>query len=161
MRVSLHRTPVDWLMHGLLSNFHPSVASRLQSIVCFISKDSPARASLFGNALIDTALMLESSPEMGRDVPELDNASVREIIHGSCRITYEFHQSSDTACVLRFGMLHEGYPRSFRSDVIVRKQFPLRSLRLLGNSGWELLRCRLTALKQSLYVLPPRGKISL
>jgi len=91
--------------------FTPQSQADLQSIVCFISKDSPARASSFGNALIDTALMLESSPEMGRVVPELDDSSVREIIHGSYRIIYEFYQSSDTIYVLRFWHGARGVPK--------------------------------------------------
>ncbi len=55
--------------------------------------------------------MLESSPEMGRIVPELDDAAVREMIHGSYRIIYEFYQSSDTVYVLRFWHAARGVPK--------------------------------------------------
>lgn len=91
--------------------FTPQSQDDLRSIVCFISKDSPDRASSFGNALIDTALMLESAPEMGRIVPELDDPSVREIVHGSYRIVYEFYGSSETIYVLRFWHAARGVPK--------------------------------------------------
>ena len=91
--------------------FTPQSQDDLRSIVCFISRDSPDRASSFGNALIDTALMLESAPEMGRIVPELDDSSVREIVHGSYRIVYEFYERSDTIYVLRFWHAARGVPK--------------------------------------------------
>ena len=91
--------------------FTPQSQDDLRSIACFISRDSPDRASSFGNALIDTALMLESSPEMGRIVPELDDSSVREIVHGSYRIVYEFYERSDTIYVLRFWHAARGVPK--------------------------------------------------
>jgi len=48
---------------------------------------------------------------MGRIVPELDDPAVREIIHGSYRIIYEFYQNSDTIYVLRFWHAARGVPK--------------------------------------------------
>jgi plasmid stabilization system protein ParE len=89
----------------------PQSQDDLREIVRFISQDSAERARAFGNALIDKALTLESFPAMGRIVPELGDPSVREIIHGSYRIIYEFYQSSGIVYVLRFWHAARGEPK--------------------------------------------------
>jgi plasmid stabilization system protein ParE len=58
----------------------------LQQIVSFIARDNPERARTFGNLLIDKAVSLAPFPHIGRVVPELNEATVREIIFGSYRI---------------------------------------------------------------------------
>jgi plasmid stabilization system protein ParE len=82
----------------------------LESIVRRIAEDSPDRAREFGNVLIDKALSLSSFPEKGRIVPELNEPSVREIIHGSYRIIYEFFQDPAAVYVLRFWHAARGVP---------------------------------------------------
>jgi len=67
-----------------------------------ILTEHPDRARKFGNILIDKALSLSSFPERGRVVPELNDPSVREIIHGHYRIIYEVLRSPDAVYVLRF-----------------------------------------------------------
>ena len=88
----------------------PQSQDDLRSIVTYISRDSSDRAIAFGNALIDKAFSLESFPEMGRIVPELDDSFVREIVHGAYRIIYEIYQNSNTIYILRFWNGARGEP---------------------------------------------------
>ena len=70
----------------------------------------------FGNLLIDKALSLGPFPEIGRVVPEIDDQSVREIIHGSYRIIYEIIPSPTTTTIyiLRFWHAARGTPEITR-----------------------------------------------
>ena len=88
----------------------------LAIIVRHIARDSSDRARAFGNLLIDKALSISAFPERGRVVPELNDPSVREIIHGSYRIIYEIFQDPSAVYVLRFwhaarGVAEPGSPR--------------------------------------------------
>jgi toxin ParE1/3/4 len=47
---------------------------------------------------------------MGRVVPELDDPSVREIVHGSYRIIYEVNSAPDVLYILRFWHGARGEP---------------------------------------------------
>jgi toxin ParE1/3/4 len=89
----------------------------LESIVRRIAIDSPARARSFGNLLIDRAVSISSFPERGRVVPELNDSSVREIIHGSYRIIYEIFQDPSVVYVLRFWHAARGTPQLDRRDI--------------------------------------------
>jgi plasmid stabilization system protein ParE len=92
----------------------PQSQKDLQSIVRFIRRDSPQRAMSFGNLLIDKALSLGPFPEIGRVVPEIDDQSVREIIHGSYRIIYEVIPDPTTIYILRFWHAARGTPEIIR-----------------------------------------------
>ena len=92
----------------------PQSQKDLQSIVRFIRRDSPQRAISFGNLLIDKALSLGPFPEIGRVVPEIDDQSVREIIHGSYRIIYEVIPNPTTIYILRFWHAARGTPEIIR-----------------------------------------------
>ena len=87
--------------------------------------DNAERARSFGNLLIDRALSIGSFPERGRIVPEVDDPSVREIIHGMYRIIYEIRREPMAVFVLRFW---HSPPRHTRSSAIVTVTF--HSLRL-------------------------------
>ena len=89
----------------------------LQIIVRRIARDSPDRARRFGNVLIDKALSISAFPERGRVVPELNEPSVREIIHGSYRIIYEIFQEPSVVYVLRFWHASRGTPEHGRPEV--------------------------------------------
>jgi toxin ParE1/3/4 len=69
--------------------FTPQSLDDLKAIVSFIAKDNSVRARTFGNELIDWALSVSIFPELGRIVPEINEPSVRETIHGPYRIIYE------------------------------------------------------------------------
>ena len=61
----------------------------------FISKDSPARAAIFVDQLIEHAEdSLLDNPHMGRTVPELANLDIRELIFKKYRIVYRLTESN-------------------------------------------------------------------
>src|SRR5580765_2382729 len=86
----------------------PQALDDLQQIVSFIARDNSERAYSFGNELIDKALSLENLPLRGRVLPELNDADVRELIHGSYRIIYEV--LPEKIYVLRFWHGARGEP---------------------------------------------------
>ena len=62
---------------------------RLIEIEEFISKDSPERAAIFVDQLIEHAEeSLPGNPRMGRTVPEIANPDIRELIFRKYRIVY-------------------------------------------------------------------------
>ena len=61
----------------------------------FISKDSPERAAIFVDQLIEHAEdSLPDNPHMGRTVPELANPEIRELIFKKYRIVYRLTESN-------------------------------------------------------------------
>ncbi len=88
----------------------PQSLGDLEEIVTFIAQDNSNRARSFGNELIDRALSVAVFPERGRVVPEIDEISVREIIHGAYRIIYEIFPEEQTIYILRFWHGARGEP---------------------------------------------------
>jgi len=88
----------------------PQSLDDLRDIVRFIAQDNQEKAKTFGYALIDKALSVGTFPELGRVVPELEDSSVREIIHGSYRIIYEVFHEPTAVYVLRFWHGARGVP---------------------------------------------------
>lgn len=93
----------------------PQSQDDLAGIVRFIAEDNPDQARVFGNQLIDQALSLGSLPERGRIVPELNEASVRELIHGAYRIIYEVFVDPKVVYVLCFWHAARGTPEISRA----------------------------------------------
>lgn len=60
----------------------------LDSIVAFLSKDSPRYASLFVLDIFAAVDRVIDFPRSGRVVPELDDPQVREVILGTYRLVY-------------------------------------------------------------------------
>lgn len=61
----------------------------------FISKDSPERAAIFVDQLIEHAEdSLSGNPRMGRTVPEMANPGIRELIFKKYRIVYRLTENS-------------------------------------------------------------------
>lgn len=71
----------------------PQAAGDLESITEFIAADSPHYASLFAIDVIGSALRLNTFPEMGRMVPEMQESSIRELILGNYRLIYRAKES--------------------------------------------------------------------
>jgi toxin ParE1/3/4 len=88
----------------------PQSQDDLRAIVSFIARDNPDRARSFGNELIDRALTLAEMPERGRLVPEIAEASVREIVCRPYRIIYEIFPSQNVVYILRFWHGARGEP---------------------------------------------------
>jgi len=86
----------------------------LRNIVRHIAKDNPEQAVAFGNLLVDKALSLQSLPERGRVVPEVNDQSVREILHGPYRIIYEVFREPSAVSILRFWHAARGGPVIYR-----------------------------------------------
>ncbi len=64
-------------------------AENLVEIEEFIARDSPERAVLFVDALLDHAeTILTDNPKSGRVVPEIGNPGIRELIFRGYRIVY-------------------------------------------------------------------------
>lgn len=95
---------------GLPIVFTPQSQEDLREIVKFIALDSPTRAENFGHKLISVASSVSTFPQMGRVVPELNDSSVREIVHGSYRIIYEVFLNPPVIYVLRFWHASRGHP---------------------------------------------------
>jgi toxin ParE1/3/4 len=82
----------------------------LRNIVRHIAKDNPEQAVSFGNLLVDKALSLQALAERGRVVPEINDQSVREILHGPYRIIYEVFREPSAVFILRFWHAARGTP---------------------------------------------------
>jgi len=67
----------------------PRVATDLESIVEYISKDSPAYARGLARKVLDATRRLSRFPLHGRKVPEFNDEEIREILVSSYRVIYE------------------------------------------------------------------------
>lgn len=61
----------------------------LEAIHTFIARNSSRYAATVVGRLVGAVDRLRMFPESGRMVPELEDPTVREVIHGSYRIVYE------------------------------------------------------------------------
>jgi|SRR5690554_3702308 len=60
----------------------------LSDIYAYIARDVPVYAEQFIDRIIETTLLLQEQPSMGREVPEADRQDVRELIFQNYRIIY-------------------------------------------------------------------------
>jgi toxin ParE1/3/4 len=88
----------------------PRAIQDLREIVRYISFDNPAAAEKFGLELINKTRTLATFPEIGRKVPEFDDANIREIIFKSYRIVYRVQQEKRAVEVSRFWHGARGTP---------------------------------------------------
>jgi plasmid stabilization system protein ParE len=88
----------------------PSARGDLRDIVRYISLDSPERAVGFGQFLISNTKRLADFPELGRVVPEFDDASIREIVVRSYRVIYRVSHAEQRVDVARFWHAARGIP---------------------------------------------------
>ena len=58
----------------------------------YIAEDSPTRAKLFIQRLIEHVDNLESFPELGRKIPETNMPDIRELVYQGYRIIYRLSQ---------------------------------------------------------------------
>jgi toxin ParE1/3/4 len=64
----------------------------LQGIEEYIARDSPVHAVRVVDRIIETVEQLVAFPLSGRMVPEFEREDLRELIAGSYRIVYHYHQ---------------------------------------------------------------------
>lgn len=72
----------------------PDALDDLKSIFDYIAKDSPERAAIFIERLIEASDHLEEFPHSGRKIPEIDKPNARELIYGAYRIMYQIHEEN-------------------------------------------------------------------
>jgi toxin ParE1/3/4 len=72
----------------------------LASIVAYYEQVSPAFAVVFEENLLASMRQLETFPRMGRVVPEIRQASMREILYRSYRIVYFVDDADEEVEVL-------------------------------------------------------------
>lgn len=66
----------------------PQAADDLEAIFDFIARDSPGYARIFTSRIVNSIGRLADFPLSGREVPEIGNERLREIIVGNYRIVY-------------------------------------------------------------------------
>jgi len=66
----------------------------VRSIRQFIERDSPRYARLVAERLYESVTRIESFPESGRIVPELNRPDVRELLVGEYRIVYRLRRDA-------------------------------------------------------------------
>jgi toxin ParE1/3/4 len=66
----------------------PLAVDRASEIAGYIAEDNPTAAENWVKAVFTKVARLESFPESGRIVPEIDNPNFREIVYGNYRIIY-------------------------------------------------------------------------
>lgn len=87
-----------------------SARSDLHDIVRYISLDAPATAISFGTFLVSKSKTLARFPELGREVPEFADPSIREIIVRSYRVIYRVTHSKHLI-EIRFWHAARGAPQ--------------------------------------------------
>ncbi len=81
----------------------PLAIDRASEIADYISMDKPYAAEKWVNTVFSKVEQLESSPEIGRIVPEVDNSQYREIIYGNYRIIYRIEKEQISILTIRHG----------------------------------------------------------
>ncbi len=81
----------------------PLALDRVTEIARYIAKDKPIAAENWVNTVFSKVESLESSPELGRLVPEINNDQFREIIYGNYRIVYRLEKKQISILTVRHG----------------------------------------------------------
>ncbi|KAB7623373.1 type II toxin-antitoxin system RelE/ParE family toxin [Alkalilimnicola sp. S0819] len=71
----------------------PLALERVEEYAEYIALDSPAAAVQWVDEIFAKVDALAGFPEIGRSVPELSRADVRELFHGQYRIIYRVDRS--------------------------------------------------------------------
>ena len=95
-------------MQVLMSN---EAHEDIDSIYEYISRDSIKYANETSEKIYSRIYELESSPYLGRYVPELSDKHLRELIYKSYRIVYDVSEDSNTVYI--HFVVHE--KRNFKS----------------------------------------------
>jgi len=60
----------------------------VEAITVYIARDSSHYAQLFAQKIFDAVKRLQTFPESGRNLPEIERNEIREIILGNYRVIY-------------------------------------------------------------------------
>jgi toxin ParE1/3/4 len=81
----------------------PLAVDRVSEIAGYIAQDKPSAAENWIKTIFSKVSQLESSPEMGKLVPEIANTQVRELIYGNYRIIYRIEMEQISILTIRHG----------------------------------------------------------
>jgi len=77
--------------------------SRIKEIARYIAQDKPKAADKWVDRIFGKVEILSQFPEMGRQVPEINNTNVRELIYGNYRIIYRYDKNKIFILTVRHG----------------------------------------------------------
>lgn len=81
----------------------PLAIDQVSEIAGYIARDKPAAAKKWIDNIFKKVELLESSPEMGRFIPEIESNQFRELIYGNYRIIYRFEKKQISILTIRHG----------------------------------------------------------
>ncbi len=81
----------------------PLAVERTSEIAQYITIDNPSAAIAWVEKVFEKVDLLKSSPEMGREVPEISRKEIREIIFGNYRIIYRIEKTRISILTIRHG----------------------------------------------------------
>jgi len=81
----------------------PLAIDRASEIAGYIALDKPSAADKWINTVFSKVQQLESSPEIGRIVPEIGDDQFRELIYGNYRIIYRAEKKQVSILTIRHG----------------------------------------------------------
>lgn len=84
--------------------------SDLEGIVRYISQDNSPSGARIGRAIVAHFRILESSPRLGRRVPEFRTDTLREIVHRPYRLIYKINDAEQVIEVVRIWHAARGTP---------------------------------------------------
>ncbi len=81
----------------------PLAVDRIAEIAEYIAQDNPGAAEKWLNAVFKKVEELKGFSKNGHIVPETDNKSIRELIHGNYRIVYRLEERRLSVLTVRHG----------------------------------------------------------
>ena len=81
----------------------PLAIDKVSEIADHIAIDKPSAAEKWINTVFSKVEQLESSPEIGRIVPEVNNSHLRELIYGNYRIIYRLEKKQISILTVHHG----------------------------------------------------------
>jgi plasmid stabilization system protein ParE len=81
----------------------PLAVDRASEIAEYIARDKPSAAKKWITTVFSKVKQLESTPEIGRIVPEIGNDQFRELIYGNYRIIYHVEKKQVSILTIRHG----------------------------------------------------------
>jgi toxin ParE1/3/4 len=82
----------------------PLAIERVSEIAEYIAQDKPSAAENWINTVFSKVENIESAPEIGRFVPEIQNNQFRELLYGNYRIIYRIEKKQISILTIRHGM---------------------------------------------------------
>jgi len=81
----------------------PLAVDRASEIADYIAQDKPSAAEKWIDTVFSKVEQLNSSPEIGRIVPEIKDSQFRELIYGNYRIIYRIETKQISILTIRHG----------------------------------------------------------